>query len=115
MKRIIAEKLFIAGWEHYEGESVFPDMRLGQKVTLRREPDNKHDSNAIEVLWGDVKIGHVPRAVAGPLALIMDEMVPVAADESGADWVTISAAVSAREISSNPWKRLAIDIHAEVA
>lgn len=104
--RIINEELFVAGWDHWEGESVFNDIRLNQPVALVREPENEYDTNAIAVYWGSpgerVKIGFVPRTSNGALAYLMDmSKTP-----------RITASVARREISSNPWKRLAIKIEA---
>lgn len=110
MKRVINEELFIAGWQHYDGEEVFPMMRIGQPVHLVREPKNEHDSNAIAVYWAtpngeqDYKIGFVPRTSNGALALIMDERGSLG----------LAASIVKRQVDSNPWKRLAIKIEVEL-
>lgn len=44
----------------------------GERVTLQREPFNKHDQNAIKVLSVmGAQIGHIPRIVASDLAKYM--------------------------------------------
>jgi hypothetical protein len=45
---------------------------LGKHLILRRDPDNPHDPNAIEVLAGGRQIGWVPRELAAELAPEMD-------------------------------------------
>jgi hypothetical protein len=45
----------------------------GDAVTLEREPDNAHDSNAILVLGDkDCELGYVPREEAGQMAPLLD-------------------------------------------
>jgi hypothetical protein len=45
----------------------------GKEVILRREPTNKWDKNAIEVLFENYRLGYVERDVAKELALQMDQ------------------------------------------
>lgn len=49
------------------------DVDIGTMLTLEREPDNKHDPNAIKLLFNDVHIGYVPRDVAEDVAELLDE------------------------------------------
>ena len=42
------------------------------EVTLRREPDNAHDPNAVAVVLSGRAVGHVPRDLAVRLALALD-------------------------------------------
>jgi hypothetical protein len=44
----------------------------GRPLTLRRDPGNAHDPNAIMVLAGGEQVGWVPREVAAELALALD-------------------------------------------
>ena len=59
-------------------------VRKDDRLTLVREPENPYDANAIAVAWhdaaGDVhQVGYVPRALAGVLAPLMDDGVPLTA------------------------------------
>ena len=45
----------------------------GTKVRLRRQPNNKHDMNAIAVYLGPNKIGYLPRNLASRLASPLDD------------------------------------------
>jgi hypothetical protein len=49
---------------------------LGKPLILRRDPDNAHDPNAIEVLAGGHQIGWVPRELAAELAPEIDAGTP---------------------------------------
>ncbi len=77
---ILAEA-FLAGMACYD----FPhgpgdEIRAGQPLVLRREPDNPHDERAIEVFLPDGrKLGYVARAENEALARLMDAGVPARA------------------------------------
>jgi hypothetical protein len=62
----------VMGFRHYEGKQVWENLRVGQLLTLVREPDNPHDSQAIRVEWQGHKLGYVPRTDNGDLARLMD-------------------------------------------
>lgn len=77
-----AEKMMmttVAGLQFYDyathddliGE-VIP--AFGDRVQLVRQPYNRHDRNAVQVMWRDsrVMLGHLPREVAADLAPMMD-------------------------------------------
>jgi len=50
---------FVAGTTHLQDKSVLDEIKVGDKLTLRRE-DNKFDSNAILILNEDMKkLGYV--------------------------------------------------------
>ena len=52
---------YVAGTSHIKDESVFDDIREGDKLILQREPENRFDENAILVLDGKKrKLGYVP-------------------------------------------------------
>jgi hypothetical protein len=48
----------------------------GNRLELRRDPDNEHDPNAIAVLAGDAQVGWVPRELAAELAPELDAGAP---------------------------------------
>ena len=52
-------------------------LRMGQQLTLLRQPKNPHDPNAILVMWGTWPLGYVPRGLAAVVAPIMDRGVNV--------------------------------------
>ncbi|KGB78750.3 hypothetical protein CNBG_4588 [Cryptococcus deuterogattii R265] len=58
----------VVGVQYYHGL-----VGRGEYVLLRREPTNKWDSNAVQVInAGGSQVGHIPRAVAANLATLMD-------------------------------------------
>ena len=60
------------GFRHYDGKEVWPELRVGQLLTLVRESDNPHDSQAIRVEWQGHKLGYVPQADNSDLARLID-------------------------------------------
>ncbi|WRT66541.1 uncharacterized protein IL334_003500 [Kwoniella shivajii] len=58
----------VVGVQYYRGL-----VGRGEYVMLRREPSNKFDPNAVQVTNASgSQVGHIPRAVAGRLAELMD-------------------------------------------
>lgn len=52
---------YVAGTSHIKDESVFDDIKEGDRLILQREPENRFDENAILVLDGKKrKLGYVP-------------------------------------------------------
>jgi HIRAN domain len=60
----------VAGSAHHNPDA--PGADPGASLTLRRDPGNEHDPNAIAVLAGDEQVGWVPREVAAELAGELD-------------------------------------------
>lgn len=71
------------------GSSFYPGatdrimrLKVGAAVTLRREPDNKYDKNAVAVIIFNMKVGHLSKGFAADMAPLMDSGVPVTARRS---------------------------------
>ena len=52
----------IAGFTYYDGLDVIENLKLGAPVTLKAEPDNPHDPDAVAIYYEDAKLGYVPQA-----------------------------------------------------
>ena len=64
---------YIAGTTHIKDETVFDDLKEGDKLTLQREPDNRFDENAILVLnEKSQKLGYIPEKDNIVFARLMD-------------------------------------------
>jgi hypothetical protein len=61
----------VAGAARHHAEAL-DRPELGAPLTLRRDPGNEHDPNAIMVLAGEEQIGWVPRELAAELAAELD-------------------------------------------
>jgi hypothetical protein len=62
----------LAGFQYHAGKSLWPQMQVGDALTLIREPDNPHDVRAVRVEWQGRKIGYVPRRENAAVARFMD-------------------------------------------
>ncbi|MBI4207004.1 MAG: HIRAN domain-containing protein [Betaproteobacteria bacterium] len=76
--RIVVQHSFLAGFRYYEGRSLWEDMRVGDPLTLVREPGNPHDPYAVRVEWRGHTLGYVPRRENGHLARQMGHGAPLA-------------------------------------
>jgi len=52
----------IAGFTYYDGLDVIEHLKLGTPVTLRSEPENPYDPEAVAVYYENTKLGYVPQA-----------------------------------------------------
>ncbi len=51
----------IAGFSYYDGPVVFHELGIGTELTLQHEPDNRYDPKAVLILYGEYKLGYIPR------------------------------------------------------
>lgn len=51
----------INGTQFYDAMKVIDQIRHNDLLRLKMQPNNKHDHRAIEVFWGEHKLGYVPR------------------------------------------------------
>lgn len=96
---IILQTSPLAGFQYHAGRAVFPLLRVGDQLSLRREPDNPHDPRAIRVDWRGVPLGYVPRLDNLDLARLMDRGMVAA------------ARILHLEKSRDPWKRVLLEIY----
>ena len=59
--RILVQSSPLAGFQYHEGKALWDRMKIGDALTLVREPDNAHDPRAVRVEWQGHKLGYVPR------------------------------------------------------
>ena len=76
----------LAGYQFYDGDRVVTSLEKGMRLTLRREPDNPCDRNAVEIMTPDgVKLGYLPRSSVESIARNLDRGIPVQAEISEVD------------------------------
>ena len=88
----------LAGSQFHELPDVASQIRVGDALTLKRDPSNPHDSNAIQVLWRGHVLGFVPRRENKAVARAMDRGDPLV------------ARVVALRPDESPWRRLRFEI-----
>jgi hypothetical protein len=99
VQREILQVSPLAGFQHYAGPALFALMNVGDRLTLRREPDNPYDAKAVRVEWHGTQIGYAPRADNVDLARLMDRGTPV------------EARILHLQKSRDPWKRVLIEVY----
>ncbi len=104
-RRILLLRTNVAGIQYYSGLSLVDAGYIaeGQRLILRREPDNPYDWNAIEVFTerGD-KVGYIPRDRNEVLASMMDQ------------GISVYAVVYAINRDTIPWDMLHVEVYMEV-
>ncbi len=88
----------IAGFRYYDGDVAFPELQPGTALTLRAQPDNPYDPDAIEILHGAWKLGYVPRYCNRQLSQLIQDAVP------------LSCEVARIETDAPPWDAVAVRV-----
>ena len=72
-REILLARLHVAGTAYYDAAAAADHLRPGQRLALRRQPENLYDALAIEVLGPEGhKLGYVPRRRNEMPARLMD-------------------------------------------
>lgn len=88
----------VAGFWHYDGETVWPQLELQDELRLVREPDNPHDGNAVEIYWHRHKLGYLPRRENKVVAGLLDQ------------GIALSARITKLRETENPWGRIKVSV-----
>ena len=96
---ILVQNSPLAGSQYYAAARVWDEIRVGDRLTLVREADNRHDRNAIRVEWRGHKLGYVPRAENRAAARVLD------AGER------LEARVTRLRDDPDPWRRIEFSVH----
>ncbi|MBI3140572.1 MAG: HIRAN domain-containing protein [Rhodocyclales bacterium] len=96
--KIMVQSSPLAGFQYYAGGESWGEMRVGDPLSLVREPDNPHDPHAVRVEWRGRRLGYLPRAENRAVAAEMDSGGPVEA--------RIARLVRHR----NPWRRVLVEV-----
>ncbi len=97
--KILIQHSPLAGSQYYAVSRVWTDIRAGDRLTLIREPDNRHDRNAVRLEWNSHKLGYVPRAENRAVAQALD------AGE------TLEARVTRLRDDPDPWRRVEFAVY----
>ena len=95
---ILVQSSPLAGSQYYSASRVWGEIRIGDRLSLAREPDNRHDRNAVRVEWKGQKLGYVPRAENRAVAQAID---------TGEQ---LEARVSRLRDDPDPWRRIEFEI-----
>ena len=120
--RMLIQSAAVAGFRHHQAPTLFDQLRPGDTLILKREPDNPYDRHAIQVLWQGQLLGYVPRRNNQALAWAMDQNPqlrdPQLRDQHNAERnlhrnFQISARISALHARAKPRGRIEFDVFLE--
>lgn len=100
--RMFLQRVPLAGSQYHEADAHWEAIQVGDLLTLTREPDNRHDRNAIRVDWRGHPLGYLPRARNRQVAAAMD-----AGDR-------LLARIVRRRTDPDPWQRIEIEVFIEL-
>ncbi|MGI8654392.1 MAG: HIRAN domain-containing protein [Pyrinomonadaceae bacterium] len=94
---------YIAGTTWRELDDIESRLQASDEFTLRREPDNSHDTWAIKVMThADEHLGYIPRANNEPIARLLDAgkliYARLIAKTWKDDWLRIDVEIIMREL-----------------
>ncbi|NWG86555.1 MAG: HIRAN protein [Hydrogenophilaceae bacterium] len=93
----------LAGYQYHAGPALWPLMRVGDALSLVREPSNPYDPKAIRVEWHGAPIGFVPKIDNLDLARLMDGGLKPA------------ARIVHLQASRDPWRRVLFEVYLDRA
>jgi hypothetical protein len=99
--RILVQSSPLAGFRYYAAAEIWQELRVGDPLELRREPDNPHDANAVSVSWRGRKLGYLPRRENAATSWGLDRGQP------------LSARISRLTQHPNPARRVEVEVYAE--
>ena len=100
--RLLIQKSPLAGSQYYALGEHWQAMKVGDALTLVREPDNRHDAKAIRVEWQGHKLGYVPR---------IENRVISAALDAGE---RLTARIARLTQHPDPWRRVEFEVLVEL-
>ncbi|MEF8701036.1 MAG: HIRAN domain-containing protein [Candidatus Accumulibacter sp. UW26] len=96
--RVLVQSSPLAGSQYYAVDELWSQIRPGDRLTLVREADNRHDRQAVRVEWNGRQLGYVPRAENRAVARALD------AGEK------LEARVSRLRRDPDPWRRVEFEV-----
>ncbi|NPA46945.1 MAG: hiran domain protein [Chlorobi bacterium] len=72
-ERVSIYKAHLRGLAYYDYQKVKTQLHPGDKLILKREPENPYDADAIAVYFGKHKLGYLPAVENAVMARMLDE------------------------------------------
>lgn len=88
----------IAGFQYYQGETLWTQLTINQPLQLVREANNKYDNRAVLVEWQGHKLGYIPKLDNAAVSQLLDR--------GG----KLEAVIAKLQESSNPWERVQVEV-----
>ena len=97
-RSVLIQESPLAGFQFHQGDIAWSSMTVGAPLDLVREPDNRHDPNAVAVYFRENKLGYVPRGENGAVAQMLDR---------GEEF---AATISRLTLDEDPWQRVRFNV-----
>ncbi len=88
----------VAGFQYYQGETLWPQLAIGQFLTLVREPGNPYDDRAVRIDWQEHQLGYLPRMDNAAVSQLIDR------------GEKLSALIVGLKKSNNAWDRIEVEV-----
>lgn len=88
----------VAGFQYYQGELLWPQLDIGQFLTLTREIDNSYDKRAVRIDWQSHQLGYLPRMDNAAVSQLLDR------------GEKLSALIVGLKKGNNPWDRIEVEV-----
>ena len=72
IKKVHLANFHIAGFSYWEGCEAFEYLKIGTRLDLVREDDNRFDPYAVAIYYGDYKLGFIPRGSNHDISKFLD-------------------------------------------
>ena len=72
VKKVHLDNFKIAGFGFWNGCEAFENLKIGTKLRLVREEDNKFDPYAVAIYYEDFKLGFIPRGSNHDISKYLD-------------------------------------------
>ena len=99
--RLLVQSSPLAGFRYHAAAHAWHELRVGDRLELRREPDNPHDANAVSVSWRGRKLGYLPRRENAAVSWSLDR------------GQQLHARISRLAQHPNPARRIEVEVYAE--
>ena len=70
---MVYKNFYIAGLEYYESYKIQNKLKIGDKLKLKTEPQNRFDENAVEIYYKKYKLGYIPKRANYSIAQILNK------------------------------------------
>ena len=72
LQKVHLTNFHIAGFSYWDGCEAFEHLRIGTKLDLVREEDNRFDPYAVAIYYEDYKLGFIPRGCNHDISNYLD-------------------------------------------
>ena len=96
--KILVQSSPLAGFQYHQAGELWPQLKVGDPLTLIRERENSHDSDAVRVEWRGRMLGYLPRTENRAVAAEMDR------------GSSVSGRIAKLREHRNPWQRVLIEV-----